>query len=180
MKNMKNIKNRLHFLKESKIAKIAIIEGEFEFIFIDEYGNSLWVFYNNIYILVNPGSKSRLPCMYIFKNQINYNNEEELINILKNYNKYNYIYNNNISLEENLFNYYGVYNEKHESIFIDFSELDNTDDKCFSILQICKILGTNIELIKKFYKKLLEYKPINKQHEKRKKASEKYKRNWNL
>jgi len=93
-------------IKESKIARLAGSTNNFTLIWVDEddKNNQLWVYNNIIYLFITDHN------VYIFKNEINYNNKEELIEMLNDVEDPTYFYIDDLTLEENLYDYYNRIN----------------------------------------------------------------------
>jgi hypothetical protein len=111
---------------ESKIAKLANIQNaqNNNFIFVFKDGNiQLWVYrYENgedVYIFVISDS------FYIFNNEIEYDLDDNLEGWAE-YLGENYEFNENISIQENIFNYFNYENEDYFSIYKTINALTKT------------------------------------------------------
>jgi len=108
---MKKIKTYNTFF-ESRIARLARDTNKFKLIYNKDNENSLWVYNDTTYIFCNSID------LFIFREQPNYNDKEEVIQNIKNYNHIDYSYEEDLSIEENLFNYYLIDTNCEQVLFI--------------------------------------------------------------
>jgi len=109
---MKKIKTYSAFF-ESRIARLARDTNKFKLIYITkEQDGSLWVYNDTTYIFCNSQD------LFIFRGGPNYNNKEEVIQNIKNDNYVNYHYEEDLSIEENLYNYYIINIDSDRVLFV--------------------------------------------------------------